>query len=99
MSGKSVERVQLTLEENAVTVKKNSSLFELSNDPTSDLVFGCFSGRCGSCLIEVKEGIENLSPRTDLEDAFFEMTGDPESCRLACQCQITGNVKAKIIGP
>lgn len=43
-------------------------------------------GICGSCLVEVVEGMENLSKPTDAEKAFL---GDDETDnRLACQCSI-----------
>ena len=54
--------------------------------------FACTEGVCGTCVIEVKEGQENLSPQTQEEKDFLgEGTCDE---RLACQCRILkGNVK------
>lgn len=40
------------------------------------------SGRCHECIVEVKEGLESLSPRTPAE-AFLR-----EPFRLACQAQV-----------
>ena len=50
-------------------------------------------GICGSCLIEIISGMENLSPFTDHEKNFLgEMTNE----RFGCQCKIMkGTVKAK----
>lgn len=48
--------------------------------------FACTEGVCGTCVIEVKEGNENLSPPTQEEEDFLG-----EGCcgeRLACQCRI-----------
>ncbi|MDB2614244.1 (2Fe-2S)-binding protein [Chlamydiales bacterium] len=54
--------------------------------------FACTEGVCGTCVIEVIEGEENLSPPTEEEADFLG-----EGCldeRLACQCKIkNGNVK------
>lgn len=48
--------------------------------------FACTEGVCGTCVIEIKEGKENLSEPTQEEEDFLG-----EGCcdeRLACQCKI-----------
>ena len=54
--------------------------------------FACTEGVCGTCVIRVLEGIENLTPPTKEEEDFLgEGTCDE---RLACQCKIkNGSVK------
>ena len=54
--------------------------------------FACTEGVCGTCVIEVKEGKENLTEPTQEEKDFLgEGTLDE---RLACQCRIKqGRVK------
>ncbi len=47
--------------------------------------FACTEGVCGTCVIDVKEGMENLSPFTQEEEDFL---GEMESERLACQCKL-----------
>lgn len=55
--------------------------------------FACTEGICGTCVIEVVEGMENLSPFTQEEEDFL---GDMDKERLACQCKILGGcVKIK----
>ncbi len=55
--------------------------------------FACTEGVCGTCVIEVTEGMENLSSFTQEEEDFL---GDLDNERLACQCQIKGGcVKIK----
>ncbi|EPP35651.1 ferredoxin-1 [Chlamydia ibidis] len=51
--------------------------------------FACTEGVCGTCVVEVLEGKENLSEFSDEERDFL---GDPEDSneRLACQCCIKG---------
>ena len=54
--------------------------------------FGCSQGICGTCLIEIEEGGENLSEQTPSEEDM----GMDETHRLACQCRIkSGTVKVK----
>lgn len=54
--------------------------------------FACTEGVCGTCVIEIKEGHENLSEQTQEEKDFLGEGTCHE--RLACQCRIKqGNVK------
>jgi ferredoxin len=57
--------------------------------------FACAGeGICGSCLVEVLEGKENLTKLTEEEKDF--LGEDEEIKRLACQCKIiSGTVKLK----
>lgn len=54
--------------------------------------FACTEGVCGTCVIEILKGQENLTPPTQEEEDFLG-----EGCldeRLACQCRIQqGTVK------
>lgn len=53
--------------------------------------FACTEGVCGTCVIEVNEGMENLSDFTQEEEDFL---GEMQSERLACQCKLKcGRVK------
>lgn len=47
-------------------------------------------GQCGTCVVEVSEGMENLSPRTDAENRLLKKK--PQNCRLACQTLVHGAV-------
>ena len=48
------------------------------------------NGLCGTCVMEIVEGVENLSPRTLRER--FKLNGKPASYRLSCQCQVLGDI-------
>ncbi len=50
-------------------------------------------GQCGTCIVEIVEGMENLSPRTDFENRVLKKK--PDSYRLACQTLVNGPVKVK----
>ncbi len=53
--------------------------------------FGCQAGECGTCVITVERGMENLKPLSDLEKEI----GLEDEERLACQAEIRkGTVKA-----
>ena len=53
--------------------------------------FGCQAGSCGTCVITVESGMDNLWPRNELEEDM-RLRGNE---RLACQARIrTGDVMA-----
>ncbi|MCX6988437.1 MAG: 2Fe-2S iron-sulfur cluster-binding protein [Chlamydiia bacterium] len=49
--------------------------------------FACTEGVCGTCVIEVVEGMNHLSAFTQEEMDFL---GDQDRERLACQCKLSG---------
>lgn len=75
--------------EKKIEVKDGASLKDLKKH---GVTFGCEEGICGTCLLEVSEGMENLSDKTE-EENDMGMAGKE---RLACQCKIkSGTVKVK----
>ncbi|BAB72841.1 2Fe-2S iron-sulfur cluster-binding protein [Anabaena sp. FACHB-709] len=47
-------------------------------------------GQCGTCIVEIVEGIENLSTPTDVENRMLKKK--PANYRLACQTLVNGPV-------
>jgi len=50
-------------------------------------------GQCGTCIVEVVEGMENLSAKTDFE--VRKLKKKPDNYRLACQTIVNGPVTIK----
>lgn len=50
-------------------------------------------GQCGTCVVEVIEGMQNLSPRTEFEER--KLRKKPESYRLACQALVNGPISIR----
>jgi ferredoxin len=50
-------------------------------------------GQCGMCKVEIVEGLDNLSPRTDFENR--KLAKNPANYRLACQTLVNGEVSVK----
>jgi ferredoxin len=58
-----------------------------------DVAFGCNSGYCGICQIEILEGEDNLDDLTEAEQDL----GMSKHTRFACQCKIkSGRVKIRV---
>ena len=47
-------------------------------------------GQCATCIVEITEGMENLSPKTDFEQRRLKKK--PSNYRLACQTLVNGSV-------
>lgn len=55
--------------------------------------FGCEEGICGTCMISILEGEDNLSELTEAEKDLMR----DKKHRLACQCKIkNGEVKFEL---
>lgn len=50
------------------------------------------NGVCGTCVMEIVEGLENLSPKNFRERNGLALRGKPANFRLSCQCQVLGDV-------
>ena len=50
-------------------------------------------GQCGTCVMEVVEGSQNLSPRTTAEEKHLRKK--PATYRLACQTKVLGDISVK----
>ena len=50
-------------------------------------------GQCGTCIVEIVEGMHNLSERTPFEQR--KLRKKPDSYRLACQTLVNGSVSVK----
>ncbi len=59
-------------------------------DGQCSVLFACKDGVCGSCLVTVLEGAENLEPPTDVEKTTLESLGAEPNQRLLCQVVIKG---------
>lgn len=75
-----------------IEIEDGSSIQEVCEE--EGVPFACTEGVCGTCVIEILEGQENLSEPTQEEEDFLG-----EGCcdeRLACQCRIKkGKVKIR----
>lgn len=67
-------------------------LIEISEKVNSGIVYGCREADCGTCLMKVEEGWENLSTPSVLEDKILRESAAGRHFRLACQAQVLGDI-------
>ncbi|HLD22186.1 MAG TPA: 2Fe-2S iron-sulfur cluster-binding protein [Patescibacteria group bacterium] len=75
-----------------VDAEVGSNLKEVAQAEGSSIPFGCEQGVCGTCLVNIVEGEDNVSDPTDQEKETLAAMGAEPGQRLACQCQIDGDV-------
>lgn len=73
----------LKLNDEHIEIEDGAPLKEICEE--AGVPFACTEGVCGTCVIEVKKGMESLSEMTEEEKDFL---GDTDDERLACQCRI-----------
>ncbi len=80
-----------------IEAEKDSLLVDILNTENSTILFGCRTGLCGTCLIElINSDSDNLSTKTDEEKDFLEeMYPENKNFRLACQVSLKGDIKIK----
>lgn len=90
-------KAQLTFSdiEVTVTVPIGIRVIEISEKVGSGIVYGCREGDCGTCMMKVEEGWNNLSTPSILEDKILRENMAGKHYRLACQAQVLGDVTVR----
>ncbi len=73
-----------------VTVPAGTRVIEISEKVGSSITYGCREGDCGTCLMSVTSGHQNLSEPSILEEKILRENLAGKNDRLACQAQILG---------
>ena len=84
----------------AVNLARGSILSEHLNIANSPLLFGCRTGICGTCLIEVEaqENGELLAPSADEKELLELIAPNNPHARLACQIEMCADIRIRYIG-
>lgn len=84
-------RVEIVNDFLAINVKPGMTIQDVVEASGSALPFGCRDGECGTCVVEIMQGMEYLTPLTDKEKKVLKEvcmgTCTPNS-RLSCQMKI-----------
>jgi ferredoxin len=83
-----------------ISLARGSILSEHLSVANSPLLFGCRTGICGTCLIEVEaqENGEIACPSTDEKELLELIAPDNPRARLACQIELRADIRIKYIG-
>jgi len=90
-------KAKLTFEDIGITltVPVGVRVIEISEKVESGIIYGCREGDCGTCMMKVVEGWENLSTPSVIEDKILRENGAARHVRLACQAQVLGDVTVR----
>ena len=81
-----------------VEAKEGDSLVLASGRGPYPISTGCSDGTCGTCCIEVLEGVEMLTQADSYENETKSNNGVAEHLRLGCQTAILGEgIKVRIV--
>ncbi len=85
-------KAQVTFEDIGVTVTvpAGTRLIEVSETIGAGLTYGCREGECGTCMMKIVSGAENLAVPSVLEDQVLKENYAGAANRLACQAQVLG---------
>ncbi len=75
----------------SVNVPAGTRVIEISEKVGSGIIYGCREGDCGTCMMKVEDGWNNLSEPSVLESKILEENMATRHCRLACQAQVIGD--------
>ena len=86
-------KIFLPDDDKVLDVEKGTYLLDVLDETDYSIEFSCCLGSCTTCAMKVCNGMENLNPKTDEEENL--LFGEEEDIRLACQCQVLGDVEIK----
>lgn len=82
----------------SVVLSCESNLSEELTAINSPVLFGCRSGICGTCLVEIQQGYKALPPPDAAEQEALEIYAPGNAkARLACQVRLTADISLKKI--
>ena len=81
--------------EQTVNVPAGTRVIEISEKIGAGIIYGCREGDCGTCMMHVVEGWNNLTEPSVLEEKVLRENMASRHDRLACQAQILGDCKVK----
>jgi Adenylate cyclase, family 3 (some proteins contain HAMP domain) len=78
------KKIEVALNESILTASLRSNISHLS---------ACGgTGKCSTCRVEITDGLQNCSSRSELEEKLSKKLSFPKNIRLACQTTISGPV-------
>jgi 2Fe-2S ferredoxin len=75
-------------EDRTVDVPEGGRLVDVCDAALAPVPFSCRGATCGTCRIEVVQGLELFEPRGPEEQELLDILGDSVRIRLACQARL-----------
>ena len=90
-------KAKITFEDiqQTVNVPAGTRVIEVSEKVGAGIIYGCREGDCGTCMMEVSAGWNNLTEPSVLEEKVLKDNMAGRHSRLACQAQIIGDCVVK----
>jgi 2Fe-2S ferredoxin len=88
---------KITLLRNGQTyeVPMGTSFLDFCQTQKAPHEFGCTAGSCGTCVLMLEEGAQNVSPASEDEAETLEMCTDEKGARLGCQIKVLGDITVR----
>jgi ferredoxin len=84
-----------------VSLPRGAVLCEHLSVENSPLLFGCRTGICGTCLVEVEDQADGElgGPAADEAELLEIIAPGNQRARLACQIALSADIRIRYIGP
>ena len=93
---KNMPKLTYTDEKREVEFSEAQSILEISNENQVEHLHVCGGlGRCSTCRVQILDGLENCSERSQKEQLIADKLDFPDDVRLACQTLLSGNAKIR----
>lgn len=81
-----------------VDARPGEAIMDITDaNPAAEVPYSCRAATCGTCRVEVLEGVEALSRPDTYELEVLEIFGDtPDKVRLCCQAKLTDAPTSKV---
>lgn len=73
-----------------VDFPEGGRLVDICDDYEAPIPFSCRSASCGTCRIDILEGLDQLEPPSEDEADVLAIFADPPTRRLACSARLRG---------
>ena len=88
---------KITLLRNGRTyeVPAGTSFLDFCAEQRAPHDFGCTAGSCGTCVLVLESGVQNVDPPSADEAETIEMCTDVKGARLGCQLRVRGDITVR----
>lgn len=96
MNTKTSHKINLFKEDQSVNCPIDSTILEATLANNINHTHACGGqGNCSTCRVSIMEGIDNCSPRNNVEQKIATTLNFPTEIRLACQTKLSGDISMR----